>query len=120
MSRRIMSRSSHSRAVAKRRTHALVFRALGDATRLSLIGELSRGQPRSISQLTQGAKLTRQAITKHLRVLETVGIVHSVRKGRESRFEFDPEPISGIKEYVNFVSEQWDQALSRLKSFVED
>ena len=115
-----MSRRSHGRVAAKRRTHALVFAALGDATRLSLIGKLCRGQPRSIAQLTQGAKLTRQAITKHLRVLETVGIVHSLRKGRESRFEFDPEPISGIKEYVNFVSEQWDQALSRLKSFVED
>jgi len=105
---------------AKRRRHAFVFAALGDATRLSLVAKLCRGQPRSISQLTQGSRLTRQAITKHLRVLESVGIVHSVRKGRESRFEFDPEPIDGIKEYVDFVSEQWDQALSRLKAFVEE
>ena len=64
--------------------------------------------------------MTRQAITKHLRVLERVGIVHSVRTGRESLFEFDPEPMEGIKQYLDFVSEQWDQALSRLKSFVED
>jgi DNA-binding transcriptional ArsR family regulator len=97
----------------------LVFAALGDATRLSLVAKLCRGKPRSISQLTRGSKLTRQAITKHLRVLESIGIVHGVRKGRESRFEFDPEPIDGIKEYVDSVSEQWDQALSRLKSFVE-
>ena len=115
-----MSRRSHSRVAAKRRTHAFVFAALGDATRLSLVAKLCGRRPYSISQLTQGSKLTRQAITKHLRVLESAGIVHSVRKGRESRFEFDPQPIEGIKQYLDFVSEQWDQALSRLKSFVED
>src|SRR3984893_5314920 len=112
-----MSRRNPSRVIAKR---APVFAALGDETRLSLVAKLCRGQPRSISQLTRGSKLTRQAITKHLRVLESVGIVHGVRKGRESRFEFDPEPIDGIREYLDFVSEQWDQALSRLRSFVED
>ena len=115
-----MSRRSHSSVAAKWRTRApFVFAALGDATRLSLVAKLCRGQTRSISQLTQGSKLTRQAITKHLRVLESAGIVQSVRQGRESRFEFDPEPMDGIKEYVDFVSEQWDHTLSRLKSFVE-
>ena len=115
-----MSRQRHSSRAAQRQAHAPVFAALGDETRLSLVAKLSGGHPHSISQLTQGSKLTRQAITKHLRVLESVGIVHSVRTGRESRFEFDPQPIEGIKEYLDFVSEQWDQALSRLKSFVED
>jgi DNA-binding transcriptional ArsR family regulator len=105
---------------AKRQPRAPVFAALGDETRLSLITKLSGGQPHSISQLTEGSKLTRQAITKHLRVLESVGIVHSVHTGRESRFEFRPEAIEGIKEYLDLVSEQWNQALSRLKSFVED
>jgi DNA-binding transcriptional ArsR family regulator len=106
---------------AKWRTRApFVFAALGDATRLSLVAKLCGGPPRSISQLTERSKLTRQAITKHLRVLEDAGIVHSVRAGRESRFEFDSEPIDGIREYLDFVSEQWDQSLSRLKSFVED
>ncbi len=70
-------------------------------------------------QLTRGSKLTRQAITKHLRVLESVGIVHGFRVGRESRFELNPQPIEGIKEYLDLVSRQWDQALSRLKSWVE-
>ena len=105
---------------AKRHLRAPVFAALGDETRLSLVAKLCGGQPHSISQLTEGSKLTRQAITKHLRVLESVGIVHSVRTGRENRFEFDPGPIEGIKEYLDFVSKQWDQALSRLKSFVEN
>jgi DNA-binding transcriptional ArsR family regulator len=105
---------------AKRRDHALVFAALGDETRLSLVAVLSGGQPRSISQLTERSRLTRQAITKHLRVLESAGVVHSVRSGRESLFRFDPEPIEEIKEYLDLVSEQWDQALARLRSFVED
>ena len=104
---------------AKWQAHAPVFAALGDETRLSLVAKLCAGQPRSISQLAEGSKLTRQAITKHLRVLESAGVVHSVRSGRESLFEFDPEPMQEIKKYLDFVSEQWDHALSRLKSFVE-
>jgi DNA-binding transcriptional ArsR family regulator len=115
-----MSRRSHSRAAAKRRTHAFVFAALGDNTRLLLVATLSGGQPYSISQLTVGSRLTRQAITKHLRVLERAGIVHSTRAGRQSLYKFDPEPMEDIKGYLDFVSEQWDHALSRLKSFVED
>jgi len=115
-----MSHRSRSRVADKRRTPALVFAALGDTTRLSLIAKLCGGQPCSISQLTQGSRLTRQAITKHLRVLETVGIVHSVRSGRKNLFEFDPQPTEKLRQYLDFVSEQWDQALSRLKSFVED
>ncbi|HLJ41308.1 MAG TPA: metalloregulator ArsR/SmtB family transcription factor [Candidatus Acidoferrales bacterium] len=103
----------------KRRVHAPVFAALGDETRLSLVAQLCGGQPRSISQLTRGSRLTRQAITKHLRVLEGAGVVRSVRSGRESLFEFHPEPIGELKKYLDLVSEQWDQALSRLKSFVE-
>jgi len=115
-----MSHRRRSRIASKRRPRAPIFAALGDETRLSLVAKLSGGRPRSISQLTQGSNLTRQAITKHLRVLESAGIVHSMRWGRESRFEFDPQPIEGIKEYLDSVSQQWDQALSRLKSFVEE
>ena len=115
-----MSHKRRSRLAVKRQARAPVFAALGDETRLSLVAKLCGRRPYSISQLTQGSKLTRQAITKHLRVLESVGIVHSVRTGRESLFEFDPQPIEGVKQYLDFVSEQWDQALSRLKSFVED
>src|SRR6266436_209977 len=118
-----MSHKLRSRQARRQQAHAPVFAcafaALGDETRLALVAKLCGGEPRSISQLTQGSKLTRQAITKHLRVLESVGIVHSVRTGRESLFKFDPEPIEETKEYLDLVSEQWDQTLSRLKSFVE-
>lgn len=114
-----MSRKPRSGMPPKRRAHAPIFAALGDETRLLLVAKLCRGQPYSISQLTAGAKLTRQAITKHLRVLERAGIVRCVPRGRERLFELDPEPIEEIQKYLDLVSEQWDQALSRLKAFVE-
>jgi len=115
-----MLQKQRSSLPARRKAHAPVFAALGDETRLALVAKLTGGQPCSISQLTKGSKLTRQAITKHLRVLESVGIVHSVHAGRESIFEFDPTPIEEMREYLDFVSEQWDHTLARLKSFIED
>ena len=114
-----MSRLGSDMRAAKRRHRAAVCAALGDETRLSLVTTLSGGEPRSIAQLTGGSRMTRQAITKHLRVLESAGIVHSVRSGRESRFEFDPQPLNELHEYLGRVSAQWDQVLSRLKTLVE-
>jgi DNA-binding transcriptional ArsR family regulator len=93
---------------------------LGDETRLALIDKLSDGNPCSIAQLTAGTQLTRQAVTKHLRVLEGVRIVRGVRTGRESLFQLDPAPIRLVRDYADVVSQQWDQALSRLKAFVEE
>ncbi len=115
-----MSHRSRSGRAARQRSPAPVFAALGDRTRLALIARLSDGQRHSISHLTQGSRLTRQAITKHLRVLQGAGIVRGVRVGRESLFELDPKPIEDSKEYLEFVSRRWDQALARLKLFVED
>jgi len=114
-----MSRSTPEASPARRRQHAAVFAALGDETRLALISALSGGEPRSIAQLTDGSHMTRQAITKHLRVLEQAGIVHGMRLGRESRFAFDPLPMNELRDYLARVSEQWDRVLARLKSFVE-
>lgn len=108
----------------KRRTRskepAIVFAALGDKTRLSLVGKLSYQSPQSISQLTEGWSLTRQAITKHLHVLEEAGVVESVRVGRESLFQFNPESLRELRNYLDEVSGQWDDALGRLKAFVEE
>jgi len=114
-----MSRNPHSPLGRRRLDHAAVFAALGDATRLALVAKLSGGAPRSISQLTHGSRVTRQAITKHLRVLEAAGIVRGMREGRESLFELDPRPIDGLKDYLESVSQQWNEALGRLKAFVE-
>ncbi len=114
-----MSRRSLSRTPARRRAQAPVFAALGDETRLRLVAKLAGGEPRSIAQLTRGERLSRQAITKHLRMLEKVKIVHSIRAGRESRFQLDPRPMEDAREYLDLVSEEWDLALARLKAFVE-
>lgn len=113
-----MSRKS-SRAPVRLRTQAHTFAALGDETRLALIMKLADGQPHSISRLTHGTRLTRQAVTKHLRVLERVSMVRSERAGRESLFEFNPHSILGVKEYIDLVSREWDEALGRLKALVE-
>src|ERR1700678_2351940 len=101
------------------RAKAAVFAALGDETRLSLLARLCDGQRYSIAELTEGTKLTRQAVTKHLRVLERVRIVHGTREGRESLFQFDPQPVIEMKDYLEQVSKQWDSALVSLKSLVE-
>jgi len=115
-----MSSKEHRKTTVKSLARAPAFAALGDKTRLSLVAELSGGESRSITQLTEGHKLSRQAITKHLLVLEDAGIVHSVQAGRQNLFQLNPKPFKEMKEYLAFVSEQWDDALARLKSFVED
>jgi DNA-binding transcriptional ArsR family regulator len=115
-----MLHKRRSRVAVKGQPRAPLFAALGDETRLSLVAKLCGGQPYSISQLTKGSNLTRQAITKHLRVLKNAGLVRNIHAGRESRFEFDPKPVEELRKYLDFVSAQWDQALTRLKSFVED
>jgi DNA-binding transcriptional ArsR family regulator len=106
-------------AAVRLRNQARAFAALGDETRLALVTKLADGRTYSISRLTRGTRLTRQAITKHLRVLEGAGMVRSAREGRESLFEFNPQPIVGLREYIDLVSGQWDQALARLKVLVE-
>jgi DNA-binding transcriptional ArsR family regulator len=103
----------------RRRAKATIFAALGDETRLSLLAKLCSGQRYSIAALTAGTKLTRQAVTKHLHVLERAKIVHGSRAGRESLFEFNPQPIHEMAEYLKIVSKQWDAALGRLTTFVE-
>lgn len=99
---------------------APVFAALGDRTRLALLTRLSDGQSRSISNLSASTALTRQAVSKHLRVLEGTGLVHSVRAGRESLYAFRPQAVREAQCYLDAVSAQWDEALARLKAFVED
>jgi len=98
---------------------APIFAALGDRTRLALLMKLSDGRTWSIAKLSVDAEMTRQAVTKHLRVLENVGLVTSSRIGRESQYALRPEPIAEIRSYLDEVSRQWDDALSRLRSFIK-
>jgi DNA-binding transcriptional ArsR family regulator len=99
---------------------AVAFAAIGDETRLALIARLARGRPESIAHLTRGSRLTRQAITKHLQVLERAGLVRSVRCGRENLFALEPRPFTEMEVFLSQVSREWDRALERLKAFVEE
>lgn len=108
-----------ARSAAALRQRASVFAALGDETRLSVLGRLSAGTPQSITRLTEGTRLSRQAVTKHLRVLETAGVVRSIRAGRENLFALETKRLADARHYLDEVSRQWDDALQRLRAFVE-
>jgi DNA-binding transcriptional ArsR family regulator len=99
---------------------ASIFAALGDETRLRLVSRLCDDGPLSIANLTRGTAITRQAITKHLRVMEEAGLVRSTRQGRESYWELDQRRLEEVRRNLNLISKQWDSALGRLRNFVED
>jgi DNA-binding transcriptional ArsR family regulator len=95
---------------AGRADHAPAFAALGDATRLAIVSKLAKGAGQSITELTEGASVTRQAITKHLRVLQGAGLVRSERIGREVVFQLEPGPLATLQAYLERVSRQWLEA----------
>jgi DNA-binding transcriptional ArsR family regulator len=97
-----------------------VFAALGDPTRLRVIARLCAGGPLSIAGLSEGANVTRQAITKHLQALSDVGLVRDRRCGRERIWELEPKGLEMAQRYLDQISGQWDAAIGRLKAFVED
>lgn len=99
---------------------APVFAALGDATRLGLLGRLSADGPLSITRLSEGTGVTRQAITRHLYALRDAGLVRNARRGRERVFELEPRRVAKARQYLDQVAAQWDAAATRLKAFVEE
>lgn len=112
------------RVPRKRRTAAVadtapVFAALGDATRLRIVARLCSGGPLPIVQLTQGTSVSRQAISKHLRALEQAGLVRSDRAGRERIWALQTQRLTQARLYLDQIADQWDQALERLRGFVE-
>ncbi|HSU38299.1 MAG TPA: metalloregulator ArsR/SmtB family transcription factor [Polyangiaceae bacterium] len=114
-----MSRASNV-AARKVASAALVFAALGDETRLALVSRLAADGPRSIAELSAGASVTRQAITKHLRALAVAGLARDTRRGRESIWELTPGRLESARSYLDEVSAHWDLALGRLRAFVEE
>lgn len=110
-------RSSTARSV---RQSAPVFAALGDAVRLRVVTRLSSEGPLSIARLAEGSGVTRQAISKHLRVLEEVGLVKGPKEGRERLWELDARRLQEARRQLEAISSRWDQTLGRLKAFVED
>ena len=114
-----MSRSRGS-AVPKERDAVPVFTALGDVTRLRLLRRLSSEGPLSITRLSEGTGVTRQAITKHLHALDSAGLVRHVRQGREQIWDLNAKRLEIARKYLDHVAAQWDAAAGRLKAFVED
>jgi DNA-binding transcriptional ArsR family regulator len=99
---------------------APLFAALGDETRLALLARLSADGPRSITRLTAGSAITRQAITKHLHVLAGAGLVRHVRRGREQIWQLEPDRLDVARHFLVEISRRWDTRLTRLRHLVED
>lgn len=99
---------------------ASVFAALGDPTRLGVVELLSDGQPRSIHDLSSASPISRQAMTKHLRVLEQARLVRSTRYGREVRFCLEQQALAEASAFLAKVAEQWEAALKRLSKHVRE
>jgi DNA-binding transcriptional ArsR family regulator len=112
---------SRGRTIAPARASdaAPLFAALGDETRFLLLVRLSAGGPGSIALLSAESTVTRQAITKHLKVLSDAGLVKSVRRGRERIWALESARLADAHEHLDRISRQWDDALARLKSLVE-
>ncbi|GJL95773.1 MAG: transcriptional regulator [Hyphococcus sp.] len=108
------------KADTRAKASAPVFAALGDPTRLALYSALSDGAPKSITALTLQSSVTRQAVTKHLAVLETAGLISSEKNGREKNFTLRHDGLDDAKDLLDKISAEWDGALQRLKDFVED
>lgn len=85
-----------------------------------LVSRLGAKGPMSVSRLTEGSSITRQAVTKHLRVLEGVGLAHAERSGRETLWALDARPLVKARQQLDVISQQWDQAIDRLRAFVEE
>ena len=98
---------------------APVFAALGDPARLQIVSRLCREGPLSISRLTEGARISRQAVTKHLNALAAAGLIEGERNGRECIYELQPRRLAEVRRHLEAISVQWDDALERLRKFVE-
>jgi DNA-binding transcriptional ArsR family regulator len=113
------ARGRASPAAAANEALAHVFAALGDPTRLKLVAVLCAGGAFSIAHLTQSTEISRQGVTKHLQVLAEAGVVRDVKVGRERLWQLEPARIDEAKRTLEAIGREWEQALGRLKSFVE-
>jgi DNA-binding transcriptional ArsR family regulator len=98
---------------------APIFAALGDPTRLGLVAQLCTSGPMSIARLTDSARVTRQAVTKHLHVLAGAGLVRGARVGRDHVWEIEPARLGEARRWLDHIAGQWDEALERLRQSVE-
>ena len=99
---------------------AAVFAALGDDTRLALVKSLGDGTARTATELAADLPITRQAVVKHLRVLEGAGLVVNERRGREVLYVLDGGRVDEARAFLDAVSARWDRAIARLRTLVEE
>jgi DNA-binding transcriptional ArsR family regulator len=99
---------------------APVFAALGDPVRLAMIARLCMVGPLPTILLKQGTSVSRQAVTKHLRMLEDAGLVQSQRVGRDRLWQIETRQLTEVRKYLDQISAQWDATVERLRRFVED
>lgn len=99
---------------------APILAALGDESRLQIVRKLCKSGPLSITDLAEDADISRQAITKHLHALDRAGLVRSERRSRERIWQLEPKRIDEVRRYLAKISEQWDDALRRLRAAVEN
>jgi DNA-binding transcriptional ArsR family regulator len=112
--------SRHSAEGSHLAPAAPLFAALGDERRLVLVNRLSAEGPQSITRLTTGSAITRQAITKHLQILAEAGLVHDSRQGRERIWTLDAHRLDEARLYLDHIAQRWEEALERLRQFVEE
>lgn len=98
---------------------AALFAALGDETRLRIVGRLSDRGPMSIAQLTAGGRVSRQAVTKHLRRMQRAGLLQMTKSGREAVWQLQPDRLEEARSYLRAISDRWDTVLGSLQRFVE-
>jgi DNA-binding transcriptional ArsR family regulator len=114
-----MSRARSAAVAARLHESAPVFAALGDETRLQIVARLCAEGPLSISRLSEGAGVTRQAVTKHLNALADAGLARNARSGREQIWELETRRLEMARRCLDHISDQWDSAINRLRTFVE-
>jgi DNA-binding transcriptional ArsR family regulator len=95
-----------------------VFAALGDETRWSILAALGEGDA-SASALAGRLPVTRQAIAKHLSVLQEVGLVDSVRVGRELRYRVIGAQLSETARLLDRIGDEWERRLAAIKRVAE-
>jgi DNA-binding transcriptional ArsR family regulator len=98
---------------------APVFAALGNETRLRLVERLCADGPQTITRLTRGTSVTRQAVTKHLRVLAGAGLVRTSGSGHTYEWVVEMDGLDETRRWLDVIGGQWDEALARLKASVE-
>jgi DNA-binding transcriptional ArsR family regulator len=114
-----MSNRNKAKSAAGDGELAVLFAALGDKVRLQLVTRLMVAGAMSATALADGEFISRQAIVKHLQVLEAAGLAVHSRHGREVLYALDARRLLAARAYLDAVSAHWDASLERLRNLVE-